>query len=263
MAVITATSDYGIVDPALPAFKGRLFSAHPEAVVVDITHSIDVGNTGQAVHVLRTAFPSFPKGTVHIMLVGAHAWNTEKYIAMKANGQYFVGINNGVILAALSNAKIQTAHEIDLRGKAHTDVHGILCETAVYLSKGGKIDMLGPQITTLNRIVEPAPIVGEFSVGGVVSYVDRYGTCVTNIKKSHVPEEAHKHNLSVALPKNRHTQEVLENPALARGGDLAAWWNSEGLLCVGIGGAGTKSSGKSNKLLGMEVNDWVRIDFTI
>lgn len=62
-AVITLTTDFGLVDGYVAAMKGVIRGINPGAKPVDITHSLRPQNIGEAAFVLKTAYPLFPART--------------------------------------------------------------------------------------------------------------------------------------------------------------------------------------------------------
>ena len=66
MAVITFTSDYGLIDHRVAAVKGKVLSLKEDVKVIDISHDIQAYNLLQTAYVVRNAYSFFPAGTVHI-----------------------------------------------------------------------------------------------------------------------------------------------------------------------------------------------------
>ena len=69
MAVITLTSDYGLVDHRVAAVKVKILSLKEDVQIVDLSHEIQAYNLLQTAYIVRNAYPFFPKGTVHIISV--------------------------------------------------------------------------------------------------------------------------------------------------------------------------------------------------
>ena len=69
MAVITLTSDFGLLDYRVSAIKGSIAQLDDNVKVIDITHEIDAYNLMQTAYIVRNAYRYFPKGSVHIISV--------------------------------------------------------------------------------------------------------------------------------------------------------------------------------------------------
>ena len=64
--------------------------------IVDISNDILSFNIQEAAFVLRNCFKDFPIGTVHIISVDDELSIRNEHLAVKANGHYFVGADNGL-----------------------------------------------------------------------------------------------------------------------------------------------------------------------
>ena len=67
--MITLTTDFGLADEYVGVMKGVILSLAPEARLVDISHEIPAHDIGKATAILTAAFPFFPKGTIHVVVI--------------------------------------------------------------------------------------------------------------------------------------------------------------------------------------------------
>ncbi len=67
--IITLTTDFGTADAYIASMKGVILTINPEAVIVDICHSIQPQNILHAAFILGTAHSYFPKETIHVAVV--------------------------------------------------------------------------------------------------------------------------------------------------------------------------------------------------
>lgn len=121
--------------------------------------------------------------------------------------------------------------------------------------------MLGPAITSVKKVKEPAAGIGDFAISGNVVYIDRMGTCVTNISRESFQNQLKGRSFSVELARNRNMKKIYDRIADVPQGKLAALWNEEGMLSIAVGKSGGEHIRGSNELIGMKIHDWVRIDF--
>ncbi|MEL0275891.1 MAG: SAM-dependent chlorinase/fluorinase, partial [Flavobacteriaceae bacterium] len=96
MSIITLTTDFGHKDYFVSVTKAALIQEAPKATIVDISREISPFNHTETAYILRNAYKSFPKGTVHIIGVDSELSPENNHIAMLFDGHYFVGANNGV-----------------------------------------------------------------------------------------------------------------------------------------------------------------------
>ena len=136
MSIITLTTDYGNKDYFVSSLKAKLISNIDITNIVDISHEISPFNLTEAGYVLEGAFNNFPKGTIHLVMVGSSPQEGGEYICLKSNGQYFLGTNNGLITSVLREEKITGARTLDIRGINSDDEKEILADY------GGKEDAL-------------------------------------------------------------------------------------------------------------------------
>ena len=96
MAIITLTSDLGTKDSYLASVKGSIYSQLETAKIIDITNEIAPFNIQQAAYVVRNCFKDFPHGTIHIISVDDELSVKNEHLAVKAEGHYFIGTDNGL-----------------------------------------------------------------------------------------------------------------------------------------------------------------------
>ena len=96
MKVITLTSDWTLQEPYVGMFKGQLLTRFPDVNIVDITHAIELGNVNQTAFLLRSAFRSFPEGTVHFVLTGASVYLLAQPVVLFIDGHFFIGEDTGI-----------------------------------------------------------------------------------------------------------------------------------------------------------------------
>ena len=137
MAVITFTSDYGLVDHRVASVKGKILSLNEEVKIVDISHQIQAYNLLQAAYIVRNSYFSFPKGTVHIISVDSFFTKDRRYILYKADGHYFLAADNGILSLIFFDIKPEQVFEITLNNRFDDEVKfastDILAPVAVHI----------------------------------------------------------------------------------------------------------------------------------
>ena len=188
MSIITLTTDYGIKDHFAAAVKGNILSTLPSVQIVDISHCIDLYHIANASYVLLGAYPNFPKGTLHWVLVEAEMYDQTSFLLAKYNGHYFLTANNGT-LSLLANAKDEI-EIIDLNIPDFcTDTVSLYTYVAKQLLENGvAMEELGSKIAfdDCEQLTELQPKISEDgnSIRGAIIYEDHYGNAVTNISKT-------------------------------------------------------------------------------
>ena len=160
--VITITTDFGLDDPFVGILKGVILNCLPNASIVDITHQVEPQNIKQAALILNSAYPFFPKNTVHLVVVDPGVGGSRRPIAAKSGSYTFVGPDNGVFTSVLKpGARVYelTQTRYFLKNISST-FHGrdIFAPATAWIAKGTPLSKMG------RRIKDPKTIrVGEES----------------------------------------------------------------------------------------------------
>jgi S-adenosylmethionine hydrolase len=89
--VITLTTDLGLDDAYVAAMKGVILGINPRVRLVDICHTIKPQDITQAAFVLDQAYPFFPEGTIHVVVVDPGVGTTRRAIILKKGSALFAG----------------------------------------------------------------------------------------------------------------------------------------------------------------------------
>ena len=114
MAIITLTTDLGTKNSYLASVKGAIYSQIENVKIVDISNDIIPFNIQEASFVLRNCFKDFPIGTVHIISVDDELTINNEHVAVKANGHYFVGPDNGLFSLLLNETKAERIVKLNI-----------------------------------------------------------------------------------------------------------------------------------------------------
>ncbi|MGD0283849.1 MAG: SAM-dependent chlorinase/fluorinase, partial [Dissulfurispiraceae bacterium] len=158
------------------------------AVIVDITHSIEPQDIEEAAYVIGSSFSYFPSGTIHIVVVDPGVGTLRKALILEAGGHYFTGPDNGVfsnILHLSSPVKgIHITEEKYMLSKNSATFQGrdLFAPAAAWLSKGLTPDAFGPPAGDFVTFPVPRSEVTHSGISGEVTYIDRFGNAITNIK---------------------------------------------------------------------------------
>jgi S-adenosylmethionine hydrolase len=181
---ITLTTDFGDVYPAI--MKGVILSIDPDAVLVDISHSIRPGDIYSGAFILQFASRHFPAGSVHLAVVDPGVGSPRRALVIKGERHSFVGPDNGILMpAARAQGKFKAYEIADLSfytKKVSPVFHGrdVFAPAAAFLSEG-------IEIPCLNEISDPVdldfgvPELKDGKIAGKAVYVDGFGNVVTNI----------------------------------------------------------------------------------
>lgn len=188
--IVTLTTDFGTRDAYVAQLKGVLYAQGPSSLeVVDLTHEISPQNVLEAALFIRAAWPRFPAGTVHLVVVDPGVGSTRRALALMHAQQFWVGPDNGVMSLALENAEPRAVALDPVQvgtTRLSATFHGrdLFAPAAARLAHGASLDTLGPSAVDLVRVALPSLRRSRSELQGEVLHVDRYGNLISNISRA-------------------------------------------------------------------------------
>ena len=186
--IITLTTDFGYKDPFVAEMKGVILSVNPQAVIVDITHSIQPQDTEETAYVIGASFSYFPSGTIHIVVVDPGVGSGRKALILDAGGFYFVGPDNGVFSHIFCFSQpvkgVYITEERYMRSKESPTFQGrdLFAPAGAWLSKGLPAGEFGPPAKDFVTFPVPRSEVTRGGISGEVTYIDHFGNAITDIR---------------------------------------------------------------------------------
>ncbi len=260
MAIITLTTDWGTKDPYVAVIKGIILSALPGTNVVDISHEVNAYDYIEAHYILNSAYPYFPKNTIHVIGMEDH-FNDRKTnpLCIKFNEHYFLGNDTGIFSLMFGRLENDIV-EIDISPLKNRTfvVRDVLVKAAIHLAKGGQLDDLGERKDNIIERIIPSAIYEHNSIRGYVTYIDSFGNLVTNISEK-LFESAHEgRKFTIVLKTNsQYITRISNSYNQAKDNQMFAYFNSEGFIEISMG------MDKAAKMLNMRFSDSIRIEFDV
>ncbi|MBA3553411.1 MAG: SAM-dependent chlorinase/fluorinase [Gemmatimonadales bacterium] len=192
MPVVTLLTDFGGSDSYVAELKAAILRGAPDAVLVDITHSVAPGDVRSGAYLLGRTWHLFAPGTVHLAVVDPGVGTDRAALAFAAAGHWFVGPDNGLFTAALTNAEVEIV-VLPVPPDASPTFHGrdLFAPAAAALAGGTPLERLGAPFSGIpERLAYTEPHYEGKSIVGEIVYVDRFGTLVTNLTPELVPSYA-------------------------------------------------------------------------
>jgi S-adenosylmethionine hydrolase len=249
--IITLTSDFGLADSYVASMKGVILSLNPQAVIVDVTHSVRPQQIEQAAFLLETAIPCFPPQTIHLAVVDPGVGTPRRAIALHTPTATFIGPDNGVLSPALPYHIRSRAANVGARVRLPADIQGtdltnpsyhanrvsdtfhgrdIFAPAAAHLSLGVALSRLGEPV---DQVLALPPFLAarqaDGSLAGRVVHIDRFGNLITDIRGTDVG------SASVTVEIHGHRISGIQH-AYAAGQGLIALTGSAGFLEIALAG---------------------------
>jgi S-adenosylmethionine hydrolase len=239
--ILTLITDFGLSDHYVGSMKGVILGICPRARIVDISHEVSPYAIAEGAFLIAQAYGSFPRGTVHVVVVDPGVGSARRPILAKAAGQYFIAPDNGVlgIIFAREKHKVRViSNERYFRHPVSRTFHGrdIFAPVAAHLANGVAPAKIGPVIGDYAR--------PDFEKAGVVLKVDRFGNVITSFRVAAAAQ--------LIIGQTKVTR-LVNNYTEARPGELVIIVGSSGYLEVSI------NQGSAAKKIGCRCGDACQI----
>jgi hypothetical protein len=258
MALITLLSDWGLKDHYLAMVKGKIYSQIPTVTLVDISHDIPPYNLNSASFVLKNAYVYFPAGTFHIVDIYADASLEMPHVVALYDGHYFIGADNGLFSLIFEHEAEQVV-EIDMIQDTDTftfPAFDIFVKVVKHLMDGKAMETIGPVREKLTHRIPLRAVTGEALIKGHVVYIDRYENVITNISRSLFAQVGKKRDFRIFFGASRYSvSKISQSYKDVPPGEMLAFFNATGHLEIAV------STGNAAGLLGLRVDDTVRVEF--
>lgn len=275
MAIITLTTDFGLKDHYVGAIKGAIYTDEPSCTIVDISHYISPFNYTEAAYIIKNAYPSFPKGTIHIIGVDSELSPENEHLAMLFDGHYFICANNGILSMLSANRIPEKIVEINAYQelKDNFPVKSIFTKIAAHVARGGNLDVIGKPFNNLKQVTNLMPVINQTQdlIVGNVLYIDHYGNVVTNITQELIQAIAKGRDYTVVVRNytfktvyNSYSECVNFNiPKEKRqdDGKRLALFNANNNLEIAIYKSNLSTVGGASSLLGLSYRDTISVKF--
>ncbi len=218
-AIVTITTDFGSGSPYVAAMKGRLLEACPDAVLVDVGHSVEPFDVIGGAFVLWAGTRHFPPGAVHLVVIDPGVGTARRAVAFELGGSCYVGPDNGVFGLVLAEVP-GTPRGVELQrppdASATFEGRDVFAPAAGALAAGRKLSALG---RPLDAPLRALPVEGP-----QVLWVDRFGNLITNLKPPARP----------LVVGGREVKTVVRTFGEAPEGEPFVYVGSMGFLEVGV-----------------------------
>lgn len=236
---ITLISDFGSRDYYVPSLTARIADINPDASVHHLSHEVGRQNIVEAAFTLRNAYPFFPAGTIHVIIVDPEVGSDRDAVAVEHDGHFFVAPDNGILTLAL-----QTTHPervVSIKNSPYADAivspvfHGrdIFVPVAAWMSRGVPLQITGVHKPELIDLRWGLPSWDRQKIAGQVIHIDHFGNLITNISEKFLDHWAGGAGFKVGmagwdpLPLSRIYSDV-------EPGDPVALIGSGGLLEIAV-----------------------------
>lgn len=249
-AMIVLFTDFGLEGPYTGQVKAVLAGAAPGVPVIDLFADAPSRDPRAAAYLLAAFAPEFPPGTVFLCVVDPGVGSARAALALRADGRWFVGPDNGLLAIAGRRAAALAPWEILWRPeRLSASFHGrdLFAPAAAALATGGEPGEGAPAPLT-------ARARGRDECAGAdwpddlaeVVYVDVFGNAMTGLRAATIPAGAGLRAGGRVIARAR---------TFADAPPGAAFWyeNANGLAEVAVSG------GRADRALGLRIGDAIAV----
>jgi S-adenosylmethionine hydrolase len=273
MQIVTLTTDLGLKDHYVAALKGQLLSKTTDVQVIDVSHHVQPFNISQAAYYVNNIIDDFPNGTIHFLGVDSvpnisiDSHKTNAYpIVMKLKDQYFIGSDNGIfsLIKDFHEAEIIIQLDFSSKNAFRHPFKNIYVPAILSILNGKNIEDLGESktIKELNRALMTQALIGENVIKGSVIHIDNYGNVIVNVKESLFQKIGKGNPFTIYFKqKNYFIDRISDNYNEVPVGEKLALFNENSWLEIALNKGTQVTGGSASSLLGLKINDIIRIEF--
>ena len=265
--VITLLTDFGNRDGYVSAMKGVILSINPRVQIVDVTHSISSHQIQEGAFVLKTIYPFFPKGTIHLTVVDPGVGSERMPIIVETERYLFVGPDNGLFSYVYeeNSTKVWEVTEERYFLQPQSDTfHGrdIFAPIAAYLSLGVEVPQFGRPLSRFVTLSIPKPEIRKDEVVGHILHIDRFGNLVTDVQSELLKDHGSKSGMPGVRGRIRieiggkRIDRISRSYSEGKKGKVLALIGGSGLLEISV------NEGRADEVLPLRIGDPFVIRFS-
>lgn len=177
--IVTLISDWRTRDPYIAMFKGSMLNAIPDALIIDISHVVDLFNLNQTAFLTKHSYKKFPEGSIHILLTNASINSQFSPVVIEYDHHYFISEDNGVLFMMFNMYG-------PMKGRQYVDDQINAIGKIIRLTEAvcnNTLESVTTEYLNFRHAFAPLPIhfSSERKIEGEIVYFDAYFNAVTNI----------------------------------------------------------------------------------
>lgn len=254
MRIVTFTSDFGSTDFYVGAIKGAILRQAGSVQLVDISHGIRQNDLVRGAFVLRNTYREFPEGSIHILSVGNFHSERKGFLALKHDGHFFIGPDNGVFSLLFEDMPKQ-AYQLEQAEGGTFPMKGLFSKAVKLLVEGESIERLGPVCETMEQRFALQPVISHAEIRGTVQYIDHYDNVILNVHQVLFEDLCQDRPFALYFKRMEPITKLSRNYYDVPVGEPLCLFNSSGLLEIAI------NMGRAATMLGLHIDDGIQIKF--
>jgi S-adenosylmethionine hydrolase len=219
---------YLIGDHYVAQLKGAFRQLSPDIEIIDICNTVQAFNILQAGYILRTTYPFFPEGTIHIIGINSEPSTTNKIFLVKHESHYFVGADNGLYSLIFEDKEPELVYELvpellyqfvpelvprpffdpELEMSQPKKFSGfsslkIFSTVINHIINNMELSLLGKPAKIDREKSPPKATYTKNSISGSVIFIDHFGNLITNISRELFESVGKKRPFSIFIRESK------------------------------------------------------------
>ena len=199
--IVTLVTDFGLSDTYVGEMHAVLLARNPDVTVIDVSHGVPFGSLNSTLYLTERAWPTFPSGTVHLVVVDPGVGSDRRLVAIESEGNFYIGPDTGVLSGGLPDAlrprdalrtvalpaevtAVEVSNSAFRREPVSNTFHGrdLMAPIGAVLAAGTSIAQTGAPIAEV-RVAPPLHAdVNEGQGPGRIMHIDSFGNAITNFR---------------------------------------------------------------------------------
>jgi len=252
-AIVTFTTDFGMIDYYAGVVKGAMLCHDSSINFIDISHNIKAFDIVQGAYVLKNAYRSFPKGTIHVVSVN-NFHKDASFLAIRYRDYYFIGPDNGLFSLVFEDMPTEIYylpfHEI---GKF--PLKDIYAKAVKHILSDLPFEQIGKKALQIQERITLQPVISPSQIKGSVIHIDNYENAIINIPQVLFEQIAQNRRFELYFKRYDPITEICQNYSDTEIGETLCLFNSVGYLEIAV------NLGKAASLHNLKIDDTIQIDF--
>jgi len=254
MPIVTLTSDFGLSDYYAAIIKGAMLCKNKELNIIDISHNVNPYDIVQGAFILKNAYSSFPEGTIHILSVNNFYAEKPVFLAIRHNGHYFIGPDNGIFSLVFDEIP-KDIYELKYSARNSFPLKNVFADTVGHLINEMPFNEIGILVDEIEQRISFQPIISSTQIRGAVIHVDHYENAVVNISRDLFEKVSKKRPFQISFKRHDPLMRICPNYQSVPVGETLAIFNSADYLEIAI------NMGKAASMLDLRLDEIIQIDF--
>lgn len=234
--VITLLSDYGTVDSYVAQAKGLLLQHSYMDHIIDISHAVLPFDIPGGSYILKESYKSFPKKTIHLVLLDLLHRRPAKALILEINAQWIIAADNGFLSFFMDEEEQQNAMVYELPIAANSYEEWIEA-VAKIIGKlyGNPHELLEyPKVALPPNQLFLSEIKTDNEIECKVRHIDHYGNLIFGITRQKFDAVGKGRKFRITLRNNKTITNLVEHYQDVNTFEPLARFNSIGYLEIAM-----------------------------